>query len=208
MIGIAADARIANLKENIPVVYLPFWHDPPGGVFFLVRTSRSLDEFAPLIRRQVWDLDPEAAVPIIEMLDEQMERSVAPERLESVVLSSFGIEALVLAILGVYGVLTYSVSLRTPEFGIRVALGSSKLMLIRLVLRETLTPVGGGILLGLLASLGATRAIGSLLYEISPADPASMAASVGILLAATLAAAFLPAYRASRIDPMKVLRAE
>ncbi len=208
VIGIAADARIANLKENIPVVYLPFWHDPPASVFFLVRTSRSLDEFAPLIRRHVWDIDPEAAVPVIEMLDAQVVRSVAPERLESIVLSSFGIAALVLAILGVYGVLAYSVSLRTPEFGIRVALGSSKLMLIRLVLLETLMPVGGGILLGLLASLAATRAIRSLLYETSPADPLSMVVSVGILLVATFVAAFLPAYRASRIDPMKVLRAE
>jgi putative ABC transport system permease protein len=208
VIGIAADARIANLKENIPVVYLPFWHDPPGSVFFLVRTSRSLGEFAPLIRRQVWDVDPEAAVPVIEMLDEQVGRSLAPERLESIVLSSFGVAALVLAILGVYGVLAYSVSLRTPEFGIRVALGSSKLMLIRLVLLETLMPVGGGILLGLLASLVATRAIRSLLYETNPADPLSTVASVGILLAATVVAASLPAYRASRIDPMKVLRAE
>jgi hypothetical protein len=136
VIGIAADARIANLKENIPVVYLPFWHDPPGAVFLLIRTSRSLDEFAPLIRRQIWDIDPEAAVPVIEMLDAQVGRSVAPERLESIVLSSFGIAALVLAILGVYGVLAYSVSLRTPEFDICVALGSSKLMLIRLVLLE------------------------------------------------------------------------
>lgn len=208
VIGIAADARIANLKENIPVVYLPFWHDPPASVFFLVRTSRSLNEFAPLIRRQVWDIDPEAAVPVIEMLDAQVVRSVAPERLESIVLSSFGIAALVLAILGVYGVLAYSVSLRTPEFGIRVVLGSSRLVLIRLVLLETLMPVGGGISLGLLASLAATRAIRSLLYETSPADPLSMVVSVGILMVATFVAAFLPAYRASRIDPMKVLRAE
>ncbi len=108
--GIAADARIANLKEDVPVVYLPFWHDPPGAVFFLVRTSRSLDEFAPLIRRQVWDIDSEAALPVIEMLDTQLVQSLAPERLQSVVLTLFGIAALVLAILGVYGVLAYSVS--------------------------------------------------------------------------------------------------
>ena len=206
--GIAADARIATLKENIPVVYLPFWHDPPGSVFFLVRTSRTLDEFAPAIRRQVWDADPEAAIPVIEMLDTQMAQSVAPERLQSIVLSSFGIAALVLAILGVYGVLSYSVSLRTPEFGIRVALGSSKRLLIRLVLLEALVPVGGGIALGLLTSLAATRAIRSLLYETSPADPASIVAGVGVLLVATFVAAFLPAYRASRIDPIKVLRRE
>jgi predicted permease len=208
VIGIAADARIANLKENIPVVYLPFWHEPPASVFFLVHTARTLDDFAPTIRRQVWDVDPEAAIPIIEMLDTQLVQSVAQERLQSIVLASFGIAAVVLAILGVYGVLAYSVSLRTPEFGVRVALGSSKVLLIRLVLVEALTPVGGGILLGLLASFAATRAIRNLLYETSPADPRSIVASVGILLAATLVAAFLPAYRPSRIDPMKVLRSE
>jgi hypothetical protein len=208
VIGIAADARIANLRENIPVVYLPFWHNLPASVFFLVRTSRTLDEFAPIIRRQVWDVDPETAIPVIELLDTQLVQSVAPERLESIVLSSFGIAALVLAILGVYGVLAYSVSLRTPEFGIRIALGSSKVSLIRVVLLEALMPVGGGLALGLLASLAATRAIRSLLYETSPADPASIVASVGILLAAMFVAAFLPAYRASRIDPIKVLRAE
>jgi ABC-type antimicrobial peptide transport system permease subunit len=173
-----------------------------------VRTSRTLDEFAPAIRRQVWDVDPEAAIPVIELLDTQMAQSVAPERLQSIVLSSFGMAALVLAILGVYGVLSYSVSLRTPEFGIRVALGSSKVSLIRLVLLEALMPVGGGILLGLLTSLAATRAMRSLLYETSPADPASIVTGVGVLLVATLVAAFLPAYRASRIDPIKVLRSE
>jgi predicted permease len=206
--GVAADARIANLKEDIPVVYLPFWHDPPTSVFFLVRSSRTLDEFAPAIRRQVWDVDPEAAIPVIEMLDIQLVQSVAPERSQSIVLSSFGVAALALAILGVYGVLAYSVSLRTSEFGIRVALGSSKVSLIRLVLLEALTPVGGGIALGLLTSLAATRAIRSLLYETSPADPTAILISIGILFVATFVAAFLPAYRASRIDPMKVLRSE
>lgn len=206
--GIAADARIANLKEDIPVVYLPFWHDPPSSVFFLVRTARPFDEFAPAIRRQVWDIDPEAAIPVIETLDTQLVQAVAPERFQSIVLSSFGMAALVLAILGVYGVLAYSVSLRTPEFGIRVALGSSKVLLIRLVLLEAVMPVGGGIALGLFTSFVVTRAIRSLLYDTSPADPISIAASVGILLAATLVAAFLPAYRAARVDPMKVLRSE
>jgi hypothetical protein len=206
--GVAADARIANLKEDIPVVYLPFWHDPPVSVFFLVRSSRTLDEFAPAIRRQVWDVDPEAAIPLIEMLDTQLVQSVAPERLQSIVLSSFGVAALALATLGVYGVLAYSVSLRASEFGIRVALGSSKALLIRLVLLEALTPVGGGIALGLLTSLAATRAIRSLLYETSPTDPTSIVTSVGILFVATFVAAFMPVYRASRIDPMKVLRSE
>ena len=95
-----------------------------------------------------------------------------------------------------------------PEFGIRIALGSSKAALIRVVLLEALTPVGSGILIGLLASLAATHAIRSLLYETSTADPVSIASGLGLLIIATLAAAFLPAYRASRVDPMKVLRQE
>jgi predicted permease len=208
VIGIAADARIANLKENIPVVYLPYWHEPPTSVFFLVRTSRTLDELASIIRHDIWDVDSEAAIPVIEMFDTQMEQSVAPERLQSIVLSSFGIAALFLAVLGVYGVLTYSVSLRTPEFGIRVALGSSRVLLIRLVLLEALMPIGGGIAAGLLTSLAVTRTMRSLLYETSPADPTSIVASVSILFTATFIAAFMPAYRASQIDPIKVLRSE
>jgi hypothetical protein len=206
--GIAADARITNLKENIPVVYLPFWHDPPSSVFLLVRTSRALKEFAPVVRRQVWDVDPQAAIPLITTFDTQIAQSVAPERLQSIILSFFSIAALTLAILGVYGVLAYSVSLRTPEFAVRVALGSSKVALSRLVLLEILVPVGIGVTLGLLMSFAATRAIRSLLYETSPTDPLSIAAGLSILFAATLAAAFFPAYRASRIDPMRILRVE
>ena len=206
--GIAVDARIANLKEDIPVVYLPFWHEPPVSVFLLVRTSRALDEFAPVLRRDVWEVGPDTAIPTVETLDRQIAASVAPERLQSIVLSSFGVTALTLAILGIYGVLAYSVSLRTPEFGIRIALGSSKAELIRIVLLEVLMPVGSGSTFGLIAAVMATRAIRSMLYETSSADPMSIAGTLVLLLAASFAAAFLPAYRASRVDLMKVLRQE
>jgi predicted permease len=208
VIGIAADARIANLKENIPVVYLPYWHDPPASVFFLIRSSQSIQALAPAIRRQFWEIDPDAAIPLIKSLDTQVEESVSPERLQAIVLSSFGVAALVLSIVGVYGVLAYSVSLRTPEFGIRIALGSSKIALVRLVLVEAFKPVVAGMALGSLASIGATHAIRSLLYKTSAADPGSIAASLGLLLLATSVAAFLPAYRASKTDPMRVLREE
>jgi hypothetical protein len=206
--GIAADARITKLKQNIPVVYLPFWHDPPSSVFFLVRTSRNLKEFTPMVRHQVWDVDPQAAIPLITTFDTQVAQSVAPERLQSIILSFFSIAALTLATLGVYGVLAYSVSLRTPEFAVRVALGSSKVALGRLVMLEILIPVGIGITLGLLMSFAATRAIRSLLYETSSTDPLSITVGLIILFGATLAAAFLPEYRASRIDPMRILRVE
>jgi predicted permease len=208
VIGIAADARIANLKENVPVVYLPYWHDPSTTIFFLIRSSQAFASIAPAIRREIWDVDPETAIPVIKPLDTQMAESVAPDRLQAIVLTAFGGAALMLAILGVYGVLAYSVSLRTAEFGIRIAVGSSRLSLIRLVLVEASKPVTVGLVLGALVSVGVIRAIRSLLYETSAADLGSIVASVSLLLVATFLAAFLPAYRASRTDPIRALHEE
>jgi ABC-type antimicrobial peptide transport system permease subunit len=208
VIGIAADARIANIKENIPVVYLPYWHEPSTTIFFLIRSSEAFESLAPAIRREIWEIDPEAAIPIIKPLDTQIAQSVAPDRLQAMVLTAFGGAALTLAILGVYGVLAYSVSLRTAEFGIRIAVGSSRLSLIRLVLLEASKPVTAGLVLGGLMSIGVIRAIRSLLYETNAAELGPIVASVSLLLAATFVAAFLPAYRASRTDPMRALHEE
>lgn len=206
--GTAGDARIASLKENIPVVYLPFWHDPPGTVYFLIRSTQSSDELAAAIRREIWEIDPEVAIPSIQSLAAQMTQSISSERLQTAILSCFGVAALFLATLGIYGVLAYSVSLRTPEFGVRIALGSSKAALIRLVLLQALIPAGAGIALGAFGSIAAAHAIRTLLFETSAADPLSIAASFGLLLLAVSVAASLPAYRAAKIDPMQVLHNE
>jgi ABC-type antimicrobial peptide transport system permease subunit len=123
-------------------------------------------------------------------------------------LTAFGGAALTLAILGVYGVLAYSVSLRTAEFGIRIAVGSSRLSLIRLVMLEASKPVVAGLVLGGLMSVGVIRAIRSLLYETNGAELGPIVASVSLLLVATFLAAFLPAYRASRTDAMRALHEE
>ena len=206
--GIAADARIADLKIDAPVVYLPYWHDPPSTVLFLVRTTQPLDGFAPTLRRELWEVDPQVAIPVIKSLNGQVNESLSAERFQTIVLSCFGVAALMLAMLGVYGVLSYSVSLRAQEFGVRVALGSTRYALTRLVLLEASSPVLAGLTLGALAAVGATRWIRSLLYETTAADPAAIAFSVGLLLLAALLAAFLPAYRASNADPMQALRQE
>jgi predicted permease len=208
VIGIAADARIANIKENVPVVYLPYWHEPSTTVFFLIRSSQAFESLAPAIRREIWEIDPEAAIPLIKPLDTQIAESVAPDRLQAIVLTAFGGAALTLAILGVYGVLAYSVSLRTAEFGIRIAVGSTRVSLIRLVLLEISKPVAAGLVLGGLISVGVIHSIRSLLYETNATEPGPMVASVSLLLIATLLAAFLPAYRASRTDPARALHDE
>jgi predicted permease len=208
VVGIAANARIANLKEDVPIVYLPYWHEPSTTIFFLVRSSQAFSSLAPAIRRGIWDVDAEAAIPLIKPLDTQIAESVAPDRLQAIVLSAFGCAALMLAILGVYGVVAYSVSLRTAEFGIRIAVGSSRISLMLLVLVEAAKPVTAGLVLGALGSVGVLRAIRSLLYETSAAELSPIVASVTLLLVATFLAAFLPAYRASRTDPIGALRQE
>src|SRR5580704_2354198 len=203
--GIAADARIIDLKSDAAVVYLPYWHDPPSTVLFLVRGSPSLEGLASAIRRELWEIDPEVAVPTIKGLNSQVDESVSTERFQTMVLSGFGIAALMLAVLGVYGVLAYSVSLREQEFGVRLAFGSTRSALIRLVLLEASSPIAAGLTFGGVTALLATRWIRSLLYETTPADPAAIAFSVGLLLLVGFAAALIPAYRASKTDPMRAL---
>ncbi|HWO39462.1 MAG TPA: FtsX-like permease family protein, partial [Candidatus Acidoferrum sp.] len=203
--GIVADARIIDLKLDTPVVYLPYWHDPPSTVLFLVRSSQPLEGLASTIRRELWEIDPEVAVPTIKTLNGQLDESVSTERFQTIVLSFFGIAALMLAVLGLYGVLAYSVSLREQEFGVRIAFGSTRYALIRLVLLEASSPIAAGLVFGGVAALVATRWIRSLLYETTAADPAAIAFSVGLLLLVASVAAFIPAYRASNTDPMRAL---
>ena len=133
---------------------------------------------------------------------------MATEKFQTVILSSFGGAALLLAVLGIYGVLAYSVSLRTQEFGIRIALGSSRAMLMRLVLRDASGPMVRGIALGLLGAALATTWVRSLLYETSAADPLVIGLSIAIIVLAALLASLVPARNASTIDPMRVLRGE
>ncbi|HTW46402.1 MAG TPA: FtsX-like permease family protein, partial [Acidobacteriaceae bacterium] len=147
-------------------------------------------------------------IPLLKSMDEQVLDSVATDRFQTLMLSSFGCAALLLALLGIYGVLAYSVSLRHQEFGIRIALGSDKAALMGFVARQAMLPVAGGIVAGLALAFAASRWVHSLLYETSAADPAAIAGSIALLLVAALCAALLPARRAAQTDPMAVLRNE
>lgn len=208
VVGVAADARINDLKRNAAVFYLPAWDFPPFVPVFLVRSSRSADSLGPEMRQAIWSVDPDLSIPVVTSLGDMVNESVATERFQTVILSSFGGAALLLAVLGIYGVLAYSVSLRTPEFGIRMALGSSKQALTRLVLRDAFWPMAGGLVLGLVGVAVATRWVRSLLYETSAVDPWTISLSVAVLVAAAMVASLLPARNAMSIDPMRVLRGE
>jgi predicted permease len=208
VVGVVADARINELKRTASMVYVPYWQNPWWRAFFFIRSPQPTAALADSIRRTIWNIDPQVAIPTLKSLDDQVNDSVATERFQAMLLSSFGIAALLLAVLGVYGVLAYSVSLRQQEFGIRVALGSDKTALMRLVMRQAATPVVGGIFAGLAMAFGATRWIRSLLYETKAADPAVIFGSIALLLVAAFLAALLPARRAALVDPMRTLRME
>lgn len=208
VVGVVGDARTNNLKEVADMVYKPFWNEAPGSVSFLVRSSLPANALAPSIRREIWQIDPEVSIRTLKSLDEQVSDSVALERFQSLLLSCFGVAALMLALLGVYGVLSYSVSLRAHEMGIRIALGADKANLVRLVISQAVFPVIGGLLIGLSAAIFAVRWVQSLLYETKLADPLAIASGILLLLLTAALAAILPARRAARVDPMRVLRME
>lgn len=208
VVGVAADARINDLKRNAPVFYLPDWDYPPFNPTLLLRSSQSIETLGPAMRQAIWSVDPDIAIPTVTSLDDMVDESVATERFQTIILSSFGAAALLLAVLGIYGVLAYSVSLRTQEFGIRIALGSSKQALTRLVLLDAFWPMAVGTALGIVGVAFATRWVRSLLYETSPADPWAIGLSIAVLGGAALMASLLPARNATSLDPMRVLRGE
>lgn len=208
VIGIVADTRINGLKDMANMVYMPYWAYTPWSPVFLVRSSQASDALIPEMRRTIWNIDPQVAIPTLKSMDEQVNDSVSSERFQAIVLTSFGAAALLLALLGIYGVQAYSVSLRQREFGIRIALGSGKTALIGLVLRQAAIPVLLGAVVGSGCAIIALRLVRSLLYQTPLLDPVAIGGSLVLLLAAAVLAAVLPARRAASIDPVRALRIE
>ena len=208
IVGVLADTRINGLRDTAAMVYIPYWVFTHWTLSFLVRSPQPAGTLIPEMQRVIWQADPKVAIPAINTLDDQVNDSVASERFQAIVLTSFGAVALLLASLGVYGVLAYSVSLRRQEFGIRIALGSGKSALVQLVLRQAAVPVLLGTGAGLLMTLVVLRWVRSLLYETPIADPVAILGSVVLVLAAAAIAAIVPARGAASVDPMRALRTQ
>jgi putative ABC transport system permease protein len=174
----------------------------------VVRTNGDPLALASAVRRAIWDVDPDQPVSSLRAMSEVLDSELNNRNLQLTLIGAFAVLALVLAAVGLYGVLSYTVSQNTSEIGLRMALGAEQRTVVGSVVRAALGTAALGIVLGLIAALILTENIASLLYEVSPTDPTTVVAVTGVLLAITAVAAFVPARRAARVDPAITLRAE
>ena len=209
IIGVVADSHTNSLKlPPANMVYLPFHTLPPYSVFFMVRSSQSPEALLSNVRRAIWDQDPEVTIARVKTLDAQVKDSLSTERFQTFILIAFGIAALLLAMLGVYGILSYTVAGRTQEIGVRMALGATRQGIYSLTMLEAAIPVITGLVFGWAASIVAGRLVQKLLYGVTAVDwMVTLIVAILFVVCAT-AAAFVPARRAARVDPMQALRTE
>ena len=209
IVGVVEDVKTAGLEEPVDGdMYFSYWQGGTSVLGIALRTSGDPAALAGPLRAAVWSIDPEQPVTYVMPMAELAAESLAFRRAGMMLAGGFGLLALVLAAIGIYGVLSYSVSRRTREIGIRVALGATRGEVARLVVREALVMTGVGVALGLAAALGLSRFMASVLYEVKPGDPLTYVAVAGILLAVAVLATLIPARRATGVDPLVALRAE
>jgi predicted permease len=208
IIGVVKDAKYKSLREPWrPMFYMPFQTmGGQGQMTLVVRTMVDPATLATAVQREARAFDPVMPMFQAETLAAQLDDSLGQERLVARLSSVFGLLALLLACIGLYGVMAYDVARRTHEIGIRMALGASARRVVQLVLGETLWLVGIGVVIGLGAALAATRWVKSLLFGLQPHDPLTIGLAVFVLLAVAAVAGYLPVRRASRVDPMVALR--
>src|ERR1700730_6523954 len=178
----------------------------PLGAGLYIRTPLSPETVAAVLAREVHALDANLAPYELITLQEQVDRSTSPQLVAVTLVSVLGALALLLAVIGLYGVMAYTVSQSTRELGLRMALGAGASNLLRLVISRGLALIAGCALLGAAVALGLTRLLGNLLYHVSPRDPLAFGAAFAVMTIAALAACFLPAWRATRTDPAEALR--
>jgi predicted permease len=210
IVGVVSDLRYAKLDQHpAPETYIPFRQAIfVGSMDILVRTSGDASAMAGSIRKLVADLDRTQPVYDVQTVEEALAGSIAPQRFHLLLLGIFAAVALVLAVVGIYGVVGYAVTQRTHEIGVRMALGARRGEVVRMVVRQGMTTAAAGIAVGAVAALGLTRVLGSMLYETAPTDGPTFTVVCAVLAIAALLACCLPALRASKVDPLIALRYE
>jgi predicted permease len=209
VVGMIADEKINGLDDDRSAgMYVPFAQSPNQYVSLVVKGDVNPETMQQAIRAQVHQVDPDQALADVKTLETIKSESVGSNRLRTTLLGVFAGIALLLAAIGIYGVISYSVAQRTYEMGVRSALGASRLDILRLVIGNGMLLAGSGLVIGLVGALGLTRLLRSLLFGVSATDPTTMIAVGAVLASVALSACYIPARRATKVDPAVALRYE
>src|SRR6266850_1843050 len=213
IVGVVGDVKYSGLDSGPgPTLYVPYnengWAMWAREMYLVVRSSGSAPGIVPAIRTQLASMDSTIPLAQIRTMDELLDESLVQQRFRTWLVSGFAALALLLSAIGIYGLISYSVSQRTREIGVRIALGAQRSNVLGLVLRDVLQVLAFGLLLGLVGALSATRIMRSLLYSTSATDALSFVATSFTLIAVALLACYIPARRATKVDPMVALRYE
>jgi ABC-type antimicrobial peptide transport system permease subunit len=211
VVGVARTLRYQNLEDTgaaVGAYYMPIAQDPDNTFTFALKTAGDTDSVARALRAEMFRMDPDLAVFNVHSMSERIDLSLASRRTSMLLANAFGGVALFLATLGIYGVLAYLVAQRTREIGIRVALGSSRIAVLKMVLREGFELVVVGLILGVIGAASLQRAVASEIYGVRPLDPLVLGGVMALLTLVALAACAVPARRAMRVDPIVALRSE
>jgi len=209
IVGVVGDARQTRLKDKpVATIFLANSQAAAYGVTLAIRTAGDPSQMIQLIEKKIHEYDSQQAISEVQTMDHVFSDSASEARFQLVLLLIFAGLAIVLAVIGVYGVVSYSVTQRTPEIGVRMAMGADTSQIARMVLREALFLAGLAVVIGLAGAIALTRVMESLLYETTPNDPATLAFSASAVLIVAAAAALVPARRATRVDPLVALRYE
>jgi len=207
IVGVVKDVKVANLTSELrPQIYVPYLQVPLSAMTVVVRTSRQSPDVSKAMAQTVLSLDSDQPVVNIKTMDQILSDSVRQRSFTMVLVNSFSVIALILAAVGIYGVMSYSVRQRTNEIGIRMALGARPVDIVILIAGRTMVITAFGIIIGLLAAFTLTSIIKGFLYQISPGDPATYLSAILLLAFAMLLACYIPARRASKVDPLIALR--
>jgi len=209
IVGVVENVKHGELAErDREVIYVPHAQNLRPSLRMVVRTEREPSALVEAVRRLVREIDPSQPVSGFGTLEELVDDSLAVPRFYATVLGLFAAAALLLASVGIGGVVSYAVHQRVREIGIRVALGADSSTVVRWIVRGTMLPVGVGLAVGLAASVATSRTLSSLLFQVGPADPVTLGATALLLAAVALVACWLPARRAARVDPLRALGAK
>jgi putative ABC transport system permease protein len=209
IIGVVGNVRYETLIDGFePAVYFPHPELAYSFMTFVVRTDGDPNAMAPALQREIRTLDPNQPVSDVRTMEQVMSDTFSRARFNTLLLALFAALATLLSAVGIFGVMNYSVALRTREIGLRVAIGAQPRQVLLLILRQGLLLTIVGVVIGLLAALALTRLLSGLLFGVAAVDPSTFASISVLLIAVSLVACYLPARRAMKIDPLLALRSE